>query len=401
MRKRKIVQIIVAAVVILGMILSSIVVALANQPIRVTINGRTLVMDAHPVVQNDRTLVPLRAIFEVLGAIVEWNASTRTITGRKGEKVVSLQIDNPKARIGNAVVTLAVPPTVINERTMVPTRFVAESLGANVVWDNQTRTVVITTDESSASTVRTMSARVVRVTDGDTIRVSFESGREESVRLIGVDTPESTREIEPFGKEAAAFTKSQLEGKTVLLEMDVTERDRFGRLLAYVWLSQPSNDKEPEVKAKMFNAKLMLQGFAQVMTIAPNVKYADMFITFEREARDASRGLWAQTAPRNENASVIVVSSVNLTAETVVIENRGAETVNISGWTLVSERGDQRFVFPTGTTITANSRITVVSGPNATSGAGRLVWTRSNIWNNDGDPAVLLDAEGMEVSRRE
>jgi len=142
--------------------------------------------------------------------------------------------------------------------------------------------------------VNAVSVRVIRVTDGDTIRVRLECGIEERVRFIGVDTPENTREVEPFGEEAAAFTQSKLDGKTVFLEMDVTERDRFGRLLAYVWLAEPVNDNETEVRAKMFNAELLLQGYAQVMTIPPNVKYAEMFLKFEREARDAEKGLWGK-----------------------------------------------------------------------------------------------------------
>ena len=151
--------------------------------------------------------------------------------------------------------------------------------------------------------VKAVSVRVIRVTDGDTIRVRLECGIEERVRFIGVDTPESTREVEPFGEEAAAFTQSKLDGETVFLEMDVTERDRFGRLLAYVWLAEPVNDNETEVRAKMFNAELLLQGYAQVMTIPPNVKYAEMFLKFEREARGTGKGLWTTAAPIGDDVS--------------------------------------------------------------------------------------------------
>ena len=151
----------------------------------------------------------------------------------------------------------------------------------------------------------------------------------------------------------------------------------------------------------MFNAELMLQGYAQVMTIAPNVKYADMFVKFEREARGGNKGLWADAAPIVEPVSGIVIAAVDLRAESVTIENGSTNGIDVSAWVLVSEIGDQRFTFPTGTVIPAGASISVVSGPNVTAGAGRLFWTRSHIWNNDGDPAVLMDAVGREVSRRD
>lgn len=125
--------------------------------------------------------------------------------------------------------------------------------------------------------INLIKARVTKVVDGDTVYVRFENGREEKVRFIGVDTPESTTKIEPYGKEAAAYTKSRLLGKDVWLEPDVQERDKYGRLLAYIWLSPPENINDTEIKNKMFNAILLLEGYAQIMTVPPNVKYVDYF----------------------------------------------------------------------------------------------------------------------------
>jgi micrococcal nuclease len=141
-----------------------------------------------------------------------------------------------------------------------------------------------------------LAATVTYVVDGDTVHVVLADGREEKVRFIGVDTPESTKEVEPYGMEAAAYTKSRLDGRRVWLEKDVAERDKYGRLLAYVWLSPPENDGEAEVRAKMFNAELLLEGYAQVMTVPPNVKYADLFAELQREAREAQKGLWGSAA---------------------------------------------------------------------------------------------------------
>jgi micrococcal nuclease len=137
-------------------------------------------------------------------------------------------------------------------------------------------------------------ATVSRNVDGDTLQVRTDSGVVEKVRFIGVDTPESTIQHDPYGKEASAYTESRLPvGTRVWLETDVGLRDDYGRLLAYVWLSPPVTGDAAEVRAKMFNAQLLVEGYAQLMTIPPDVKYAEYFTPLQAEAREASRGLWA------------------------------------------------------------------------------------------------------------
>jgi micrococcal nuclease len=138
---------------------------------------------------------------------------------------------------------------------------------------------------------------VIRVVDGDTIHVRTPGGVDETIRFIGVNTPESTTKHEPYGNEASAYTESKLPvGLTVWLELDTDERDRYGRLLAYVWLERPSSRSPAEVRGKMFNAELLLEGYAQLMTIPPDVRYVDVFTPMQSEAREASRGLWGLPA---------------------------------------------------------------------------------------------------------
>jgi micrococcal nuclease len=133
-------------------------------------------------------------------------------------------------------------------------------------------------------------ATVARVVDGDTFELS--DGRK--VRLIGVNTPESTTRHEEYGKEASNYTKSKLEGKQIWLQKDVSETDRYGRLLRIVWLQIPTDDmNESEIRTKMFNADLVLNGYAEPSTYPPDVKYADYFRKFAREAREKNKGLWA------------------------------------------------------------------------------------------------------------
>jgi micrococcal nuclease len=138
---------------------------------------------------------------------------------------------------------------------------------------------------------------VTRVVDGDTIHVQMPDGTTEKVRFIGVNTPESTTRHEPYGAEASAYAKRRLpKGLKIWLEVDVALRDKYGRMLAYVWLERPSSITPQEIRAKMFNAELLIEGYAQLMTIPPDVRYVDVFTPLQAEARDADRGLWGLPA---------------------------------------------------------------------------------------------------------
>ena len=128
-------------------------------------------------------------------------------------------------------------------------------------------------------------AEVVRVVDGDTIRVSLD-GRTERVRYIGIDTPESVKPGTPvqcYAKRASAANAALVAGRSVRLVADVERRDRYGRLLAYVY-------REPD--GAFVNARLVADGFARPMTIAPNVAHARELARLARAAREAGRGLW-------------------------------------------------------------------------------------------------------------
>ena len=149
-------------------------------------------------------------------------------------------------------------------------------------------------DKEENDTNTFVKATVTRVVDGDTIVI--DTG--EKVRFILVDTPETkhpNKGVEYFGKESSDFTTAQLEGKTVYLEKDVSETDKYGRLLRYVWTQRPSTDTptDEEIKSYCFNAVLLAEGYAQVATFPPDLKYVDIFRTMETAARDNNMGLWA------------------------------------------------------------------------------------------------------------
>ncbi len=111
--------------------------------IKVKVNGTPVAFDVAPITKEGRNLVPLRAIFDALGASVEWDGTAKTITGKKDGTVIKLKLDSNEALINGEKKTLDVPATSIDGRTMVPARFIAESLGASVEWDDSTKTVTI------------------------------------------------------------------------------------------------------------------------------------------------------------------------------------------------------------------------------------------------------------------
>ncbi len=117
-----------------------------SQPeIQIIVDGVKVEADVPPVIVNDRTLVPVRAIFEALGATVTWDGTTRTVTAVRGADTVQLVIDSNILNKNGTEIEIDVPAKIMDDRTMVPARAVSESFGADVKWDGATRTVAITT----------------------------------------------------------------------------------------------------------------------------------------------------------------------------------------------------------------------------------------------------------------
>lgn len=127
-------------------------------------------------------------------------------------------------------------------------------------------------------------ARVRRVIDGDTIELTDDR----VVRYIGIDTPEVShpqKDQECFGRESTRFNKDLVEGRDITLIKDVSDTDKYGRLLRYVY-----------VEEVFVNEHLVNQGYAKVSTYPPDVRYSDLFLAAERKARDSNLGLWSECA---------------------------------------------------------------------------------------------------------
>jgi hypothetical protein len=116
-----------------------------DDTITVILDREKLVFDQEPIIYNNRVLVPLRVIFEALGASITWYDSTKTVVAEKDNLVISLQIDNDIMMINNESFILDAPAQLVNGRTLVPVRAVSEAFDAEVSWDNDTKTVNIDT----------------------------------------------------------------------------------------------------------------------------------------------------------------------------------------------------------------------------------------------------------------
>lgn len=236
---------------------------------------------------------------------------------------------------------------------------------------------------------------VVQVIDGDTLVVASNVGPR-TVRLIGVDAPEMwhpTRGREPFGPEAAAFVRSWLPaGTPVWLELDLGVEDDFGRLLAYVYVEDPDGDWSLDgLSATQVNLALAASGFGSVMTIAPNLTYADLYEDAVAAARADGRGVRAAPAEASRESGLppgpIVIACAlydpeapnDTDGEWVSLLVR--EPIDTRGYYLRDEGSGATFRLPAG--VQEPGEITVHNP-----GQG--------VWNNGGD-TIFLELGGALV----
>ncbi len=260
----------------------------------------------------------------------------------------------------------------------------------------------------------TESATVTRVVDGDTVEVELSNGTTESIRLLGVDTPEVHSENTPdefegvpqtaagrdclrtHGEHASAFVEERLAGHEVMLGFDPTEQRRgyYGRLLAYVY-----------VDGEQLNARLVAGGWGRVFD--SDLVERDRYLGLEARARSERRGLWrcVDGPPEPDGLTLHVTADApgddreTLDEETVTVVNSRDEAVTLSGWTLRDE-ADHVYRFPEGTTLEPGESLVVHTGTGE-DGDGHHYWGRSSpVWNDAGDTATLADETGTVVVER-
>jgi len=261
---------------------------------------------------------------------------------------------------------------------------------------------------------------VVEVVDGDTVKIR-RNGRVETLRLIGLDTPETRdprRPVECFGREASARGKKLLGGQKVRIVMDRSQgtKDKYGRTLAYLYRQD----------GLFYNLDMIRAGYANEYTYQNNpYQYQKQFKAAERQAREAERGLWspktcdgdanqpadkpvvpkATNTPRpmpppggsTGGGSVVIDDVINDgSAEWVVLRNTGSAAVNLQDWSIWAGDDGQTYTLPS-YTLAPGAFVRIASGD----ASGSIEITSENIWNNDGDEATLYDPNGKTIHRYE
>jgi micrococcal nuclease len=258
---------------------------------------------------------------------------------------------------------------------------------------------------------------VVEVVDGDTVKIRYPDGTRETVRLLGVDTPEVRGEPSPgefegvpdtdegrqclrrYGEAASQYATDRLLDREVGLGFDEAEGQRgyYGRLLAYVY-----------VDGEQFNLALVSEGYARMYD--SRFVEGDRYAAAETAARSADRGVWSCAPSRGSGAdeadafSVVTVHAdaagpdgENLADEYVVVRNGGDAPLDLSGWTVADAAGHV-YEFPDGATIGAGETIRVRTG-DGSDGGGDYYWDAGRpVWNNGGDTVTVRDASGVTVT---
>jgi micrococcal nuclease len=251
------------------------------------------------------------------------------------------------------------------------------------------------TTPPSPTTTNTLSngapGNVIEVLDGDTLRVSID-GREEEVRLLGVNAPERD---ECYSVSATAALTGLTRSGRVTVDA-AGGRDGFGRLLAYVYFD-----------GTLVNLALVEKGAA--IAIHTDHPLLEEFLDAEQDAFAAATGLWASAVCGPTGTTKMAIVSVNanpegpdednLNEEYVTLANTGAAAADLSGWTVRDESSQHRYGFPSGTRVAPGAQVRVHTGCGADD-TNDLYWCAEGpVWNNAGDTVLLLDPSGNVADR--
>lgn len=178
----------------------------------------------------------------------------------------------PRTEVGKTTANEVTPPALV-QTPPVPSSIPSEATSS------------VTIDTTGLTT-----AQVTRVVDGDTIEVNL-NGQIQKVRYLGMNTPETVdprRGVQCFGHEASDENKKLVEGKQVILTKDISDTDKYGRLLRFVYLPISGNEM------LFVNDYLVREGYAQIDTYPPDVKFADRFLAAQKQAQAQNKGLWGK-----------------------------------------------------------------------------------------------------------
>lgn len=246
---------------------------------------------------------------------------------------------------------------------------------------------------------------VVEVVDGDTIQVAGPDGRER-VRLIGINAPEQG---ECFYDRATAVLQELVAGSEVRLVRDVSDRDRFDRLLRFVETVDGEDIDGEHIDGGDVNGELVRLGAARSQRFEPDVSRNDLYDELQSEAQEDGRGLWAPDAcgaPLATDGVDIAIEirydapgddNTNLNGEWVRFINDGDELLDLTGWQVADESSTHRYRFDE-LTLRPGGSVTLFTGCGSDSPTERY-WCKedSAVWNNSGDTVFLQDPSGNVV----
>jgi len=236
-----------------------------------------------------------------------------------------------------------------------------------------------------------VTAKLIEVFDGDTLRVVIDGGEDE-VRLLGINAPEQEECFGSRSREAAA----RLLGAEPLLLEAATERDQFGRLLAYAYAG-----------GRLVNLALLEEGYALAVQ-GDHPRLAE-FLEADEQAYSAGSGMWVADACGPSSGLSLSVVDIepdpagpdedDLNGEWVLVANTGDQQADLSGWALRDESSEHRYRFPAGALLGPGEQVAVHTGCGH-DGAGDRYWCADGpAWNNGGDTALLLDPRGNVAAR--
>jgi hypothetical protein len=248
------------------------VFALDKRAIYLFLDGKIMTFKLQqPTIVNGRALVPMRDIFEALGAKIEWDDKAKTVIAKKNNTVITYTIGSLTGNRNNEIITIPVPGQLIDGTTMMPLRFVSEALGAAISWDENSRTILI------SSKIKTM-VEVTNILEGNIVEIKGGENSDKLV-LLGYDQLEPSK-----AEEATQWIAQQLTNAQIQVELDAKQRDVHGYLLAYVFLSDGS----------MLNSKVLAKGYAKVNMQAPNLRWNEMLNYVQNGAKNVGAGVWAK-----------------------------------------------------------------------------------------------------------
>jgi len=253
---------------------------------------------------------------------------------------------------------------------------------------------------------------VTRIIDGDTIEVLLDDGKTYQVRYIGMDTPERG---DPFFEETTTKNQELLGGGVVTMVKDVSETDRYDRLLRYIFTEQV-----------FVNLELVKQGYAQAATYPPDVACAEVFLESQRTAQESGIGLWPlmaflqpsrlasePTSPGIQSSGApppgagggVIIQDINYDGEVPMVEsdeyaeiaNLGGDPVDLEGWRLNAGYPGQDFIFPS-YLLSPGETCRVYTNEYHPETCGFSFQSDQAIWNNKGDCGYLYNALKQQVS---